>query len=207
LSPPGTPRIYPTYINYSAGSVDLKFIELLAPGPLTLCPSLLFTAKSAGTQLLVKLVDPKCYSEGVHRTLAAEGLAPVLHGIAHVAGAPSAIIMEYLDPACGWMTLQDYIRAHREIKISTKHPALVKLLNTMKEKGVVHGDLRPNNIMCRAEGQELEIKVVDFDWAGKLGSAKYPAIMNPAIEWPGTALKDIGEDDDETLLMKMLVKV
>ena len=31
----------------------------------------------------------------------------------------------------------------------------------------------------RAEGQELEIKViVNFDRAGKLGSAKYPVIMN-----------------------------
>ncbi len=121
--------------------------------------------------------------------------------------------MEYLDPPSGWSTLQNYIRAHPEIQISIEHPALVRLLKTMKEKKVVHGDLRPNNIMCRTrphtgtEGKELEIKVVNFDWAGKLGSAKYPAIRNPAIEWPGARRGIIGENDDETLLTRTLAMV
>ena len=160
--------------------------------------------------LLVKLMDPTCYSEEVHRTLAKEGLAPLLHGTAHVAGAPSAIVMEYLDPSSGWTTLQNYISEHREVKITTEHPALIKLLRTMKEKNVVHGDLRPNNIMCRAppdggtEGQALEIKVIDFDWAGMLGSTNYPAIMNPNIKWPGEPRGFISKGDDETLLAQML---
>ena len=157
-------------------------------------------------------MDPKCYGEEVHRTLADAGLAPLLHGTARVPGAPTAIIMEYLDPSAGWTTLQAYIKEHPEIKINTKHPALVKLFKTMKEKKVVHGDLRPNNIMCRVqpesgtEGQELDIKVVDFDWAGKLGSAKYPAIMNAAIKWPGAPRGPIDEDHDETLLRTTLPK-
>jgi len=41
-------------------------------------------------------VDPECYSEEVHRTLADEGLAPLLLGTARVAGAPFATVMEYL---------------------------------------------------------------------------------------------------------------
>ena len=158
-------------------------------------------------------MDPNRYSEEVHRALADEGLAPLLHGMALVEGAPSALIMEYLDPSSGWTTLQNYIRTHREIKISIDHPALVRLLKTMKEKRVVHGDLRPHNIMCRprpdtgTERHELEIKVVDFDWAGKLGSAKYPANMNPAVEWPGAWRGIIGENDDETLLTKTLAMI
>ena len=158
-------------------------------------------------------MDPECYSEEVHRTLANEGLAPLLLGTARVAGAPWAIVMEYLDPSDGWNTLQDYIRKHREITINIEHPALIKLLKTMKENNVVHGDLRPNNIMCRTrphkgtEGEELEIKVIDFDWAGKLGSAKYPAIMNPQIKWPGAPRDVIGEDDNKTLLTQTLAIV
>ena len=158
-------------------------------------------------------MDPKWYSEEAHRALAAVGLAPSLHGTARVPGAPSAIIMEYLDPSSGWTTLQKYVETHREIKVDTGHPALVKLLETMREKEVVHGDLRPNNIMCRVrsesgtEGHELEIRVVDFDWAGKLGSAWYPAIMNPAIKWPGAPGDLIGEDDDGTLLTRTLAMV
>ena len=155
-------------------------------------------------------MDPKCYSEEVHHALADAGLAPSLHGTARVSGAPSAIIMEYLDPSAGWTTLQTYIREHPKSKIDVEHPALVKLLKTMKEKKVVHGDLRPNNIMCRVqseggtEGQELEIKVIDFDWAGKAGSAKYPAIMNPAINWPGAPRGFIEESHDEILLRRTL---
>ena len=158
-------------------------------------------------------MDPECYGEGVHRTLADAGLAPSLLGTARVAGAPSAIVMEYLDQSSGWTTLQNYIKSNREIKINIKHPGLVKLLKTMKEKKVVHGDLRPNNIMCRVrpdgrtEGQELEIKVIDFDWAGELGSAKYPAIMNRDIPWPGAPFGVICEDDDETLLTRTLAMV
>jgi hypothetical protein len=78
---------------------------------------------------------------------------------------------------------------------------------------VVHGDLRPNNIMCRLrpdrgeEGQELEFKVVDFDWAGQFGVAKYPAIMNPDIRWPGSPNDVIGEGDDEILLTRTLEMV
>ena len=157
-------------------------------------------------------MDPKCYSEEIHRALADAGLAPSLHGTASVPGAPSAIIMEYLDPSAGWTTLQTYIREHPEIKINTKHPAFVQLFKIMKEKQVVHGDLRPNNIMCRVqpesgtEGQGLEIKVVDFDWAGKSGSAKYPAIMNLAINWPGAPRGLIDEGHDETLLERTLSK-
>ena len=156
-------------------------------------------------------MDPKWYSEEVHRTLADVGLAPLLHGTARLPGAPLAIIMEYLDPSSGWTTLQDYVKTHREIKVDKGHPALVKLLETMREKKVVHGDLRPNNIMCRlekgTEGHELEIKVVDFDWSGKLGSARYPAIMNPDIEWPGAPGDLINEDDDGTLLGRTLAIV
>jgi len=61
-------------------------------------------------------------------------------------------------------------------------------------------------VICRtrpdtAEGQrdELEIKVIDFDWAGKLGSAKYPVIVDPQIKWAGAPGDVIGEDDDETV--------
>jgi hypothetical protein len=35
--------------------------------------------------------------------------------------------MEYLHPSSGWTTLQSYIREHREIKIDTEHPGLVKV--------------------------------------------------------------------------------
>ncbi len=218
MSPPGTPRVYSTYLNSSGENIDLEFIKLLGPSSLRFHrnPALLFLAKNPtnpASRLLVKLVAPGSYSEAVHRTLAEEGLAPLLLGAAHLAGAPSAIVMEYLDARSGWTTLQNYIKEHQEIMINTEHPRLVELLETMKRKRVVHGDLRPNNMMCRErpdrgkEGGELEIKVVDFDWAGKLGVARYPTIMNPNIAWPGNPRNVIGEDDDKTLLSQTLARL
>lgn len=43
------------------------------------------------------------------------------------------------------------------------------------------GDLRYQNVMVRHDGK---IKLVDFDWAGVHGQAKYPAHMNMTIQWP-----------------------
>src|SRR5258706_5821648 len=152
LSPPGMPRVYLTYLNSSGINVDVEFIKLLGPSSLHLHPNpiLLFLAKNPAdseSSLLIKLVAPECYNETVHHMLADKGLAPLLHGIVCVAGAPSAIMMEYLDENSGWMALQNYIKEHQEITINTEHPGLVQLLETMKTKEVVHGDLRPINIM------------------------------------------------------------
>ena len=171
--------------------------------------NLLFTAKSTvfpGRTLLVKLVDPKRCNTGVHSTLAEEGFAPLLYGTAHVAGAPSAIVMEYLSEYSGWTTLHNCLRKHPNIMVDTTHPQLAKLLKLMKEKKIVHGDLRPNNIMCRVR-QELEIKVIDFDWSGDLGVAKYPEVMNPTIPWPGRSRELIGESHDEALLTNTLERL
>ena len=117
LSPPGTLRVYSTYLNSSKENVDLEFIKLLGPSSLHLHPNLtlLFLAKNpvdSESSLLVKLVAPECYGKTVYRTLADRGLAPLLHGTTCVAEAPSAIVMEYLDGNSGWMTLQNYIKEH-----------------------------------------------------------------------------------------------
>ena len=83
----------------------------------------------------------------------------------------------------------------------------------MKTEGVVHGDLRPNNIMCQElpdqgkERGELEIKVIDFDWAGRLGVARYPTNRNPDIAWPGNQRDLIGKDNDKEPLSKTLDKL
>ncbi|PVF98829.1 hypothetical protein CPB86DRAFT_329594 [Serendipita vermifera] len=114
--------------------------------------------------------------------------------------------MEYLDPSHGWVTLFEYAKTHRSIVQEPFHPRLVGLLEVMKKKKIVHGDLRPANIMVRKSdiGDDLEVKVVDFDWAGICGEAKYPLSRNPEIKWPGQDGGLIGADDDETLLRRTL---
>ncbi|PFH48177.1 hypothetical protein AMATHDRAFT_129073, partial [Amanita thiersii Skay4041] len=60
---------------------------------------------------------------------------------------------------------------------------LARLLNEFQQHGFVHGDIREANILIgREEGSgELVFKLIDFDWAGKVGMAYYPSRLHPAI--------------------------
>src|SRR6185503_14882467 len=51
----------------------------------------------------------------------------------------------------------------------------------------VHGDLREGNILVRQLSGygNFDIKLIDFEWSGKVGSACYSHFMNRVdIEWP-----------------------
>jgi tRNA A-37 threonylcarbamoyl transferase component Bud32 len=55
-------------------------------------------------------------------------------------------------------------------------------------EGFVHGDLRAPNILVTPDGP----KILDFDWAGKIGDAKYLRVLNHKdITWHDEA--DINE--------------
>ncbi|KAI0704760.1 hypothetical protein C8Q76DRAFT_801659 [Earliella scabrosa] len=47
----------------------------------------------------------------------------------------------------------------------------------------VHGDLRPLNFLMDAETGAVRI-IIDFDWAGKEGEARYPENLSPPVRWP-----------------------
>jgi len=51
-------------------------------------------------------------------------------------------------------------------------------------QGYVHGDLRPTNILIN---DKKEIKIIDFDWAGKKDETRYPIFMNLDIPWHSDA--------------------
>ena len=52
-------------------------------------------------------------------------------------------------------------------------------MSTLQCEKVVHGGVRPQNIVCAVDG----IKVVDFDWAGVEGEVSYPWNLNQDVEW------------------------
>jgi RIO-like serine/threonine protein kinase len=54
-------------------------------------------------------------------------------------------------------------------------------MRTFHESGYVHGDLWDYNIMVKTNMKE--VKILDFDWAGPVGEARYPWFMNPNIPW------------------------
>jgi hypothetical protein len=60
---------------------------------------------------------------------------------------------------------------------------------------MVHGDFRMANIMLKA-GEEEKAVLIDFDWAGKAGEARYPITRNDDIDYPGEPGGSIGAGDD-----------
>ncbi|KAG9042169.1 hypothetical protein FS837_011189 [Tulasnella sp. UAMH 9824] len=196
--PAGVPRVYKNYKPEDGPEQSMTFSR-----PLESCHprSLLFIAKEQdpAVEKLVKLAHT--YGTEVHRLLAKNHFAPVLYGHSSLQGAPTAYVMEFLRPntdgKSGWVTLWEFFkskeRATRYLKaIET---TLGRILTVMEEAGMVHGDLRPNNIMLQVdsdgtpantrEEEGANLRVVDFDWAGKSGSVCYPLQRNLEIEWPG----------------------
>jgi len=121
--------------------------------------------------------------------LAAHGLAPKLYGTAKVDGAPTAYVMEYLDPSA-WQTLHQFLISNAAaLGHGHLEKALQNIVARLNDKEYVHGDLRTNNIMIWKDSphESPDLRVVDFDWAGKRNQVCYPADRNTNIKWPGKA--------------------
>jgi len=56
-----------------------------------------------------------------------------------------------------------------------------RALELLHSNGLVFGDLRPPNVMINKNGK---VKLVDFNWPGEEGQAKYPSLMSQGIAWP-----------------------
>ena len=71
--------------------------------------------------------------------------------------------------------------------------------------GYVHGDLRGPNLLIAKDG----LKLIDFDWCGKAGEARYPADINVGsdIEWHGGVCREglIEKDHDEHMFTLLTV--
>ncbi|KAF8349607.1 hypothetical protein F5887DRAFT_1279875 [Amanita rubescens] len=58
---------------------------------------------------------------------------------------------------------------------------VTSMMRTLHQAGFVHGDIRESNILIDVESltsDDVMIHLIDFDWAGPIGEAKYPADVN-----------------------------
>ena len=64
------------------------------------------------------------------------------------------------------------VRSAHEFRVCKSHAA--------------HGDVRPDNIMVRIKDNAvMDLKLIDMDWAGIVGTARYPSLLNTkTIIWP-----------------------
>ncbi|KAI0681582.1 hypothetical protein C8Q76DRAFT_804541 [Earliella scabrosa] len=124
----------------------------------------------------------RTYGEDAHHLLAEADYAPTLV----YCGPPYAaypdldvyqpitmVIMKW----CGNRTLA---WGSGEPATTERVRAAVKLLH---DHGMVHGDLRGQNVLIQPR-KGGAVRIIDFDWAGKEGEARYPNDLSPAVRWP-----------------------
>ncbi|RKP16477.1 hypothetical protein ROZALSC1DRAFT_4069, partial [Rozella allomycis CSF55] len=95
------------------------------------------------------------YGKEVHQHAADNGFAPSLLSVSRTHSGWYCIVMDYID-------------------IDPDLPSLDSVLTILKnlhEAKFVHGDFRPGNVVV----SNSKVMLLDFDWSGKMGVAKYPS--------------------------------
>jgi hypothetical protein len=125
---------------------------------------------SDGRAVLVKFSPVGC-CERAHLLLAEADLAPAVLAFRTMEPFWHVTVMDWVDGAA--------------VSPSLKSPALAaqlrRALRILRDNGLVHGDLRPANVLVDARGR---LQVIDFEFAGESGVAIYPAILNARVRLP-----------------------
>jgi serine/threonine protein kinase len=141
----------------------------------------------AGKLLCIKFV--RRYSKAAHECCASQGYAPTLYGFEELAGGWYMVVMEELDQKryslyCNICSNPTTIsnEYHQQIR-----DALSKCIHHLHNSGMVHGDIRDNNLLICTDDTP-DIKLIDFDWAGEVNVVRYPMNVNHiGIRRPDTA--------------------
>ena len=127
---------------------------------------------------IVKFVES--YGEAVHNFCASKKFAPALFCCKQVTSRFKMVVMEEIGNAT---LLHDYVHKDGIDKGLLKGKCL-NILHEIHQAGFCHGDFRDNNLLVVEEGNDVSLYLIDFDWAGKTGEAKYPYFMNHfQIDW------------------------
>ncbi|TFK87573.1 hypothetical protein K466DRAFT_490601, partial [Polyporus arcularius HHB13444] len=68
--------------------------------------------------------------------------------------------------------------------------AVKRAVKLLHDHNLVHGDVRLGNVVVAkptgAENDDVgkRVRIVDFDWAGEEGIARYPLYLSKTIFWP-----------------------
>ena len=93
------------------------------------------------------------------------------HRVAHEDGfAPKLYYCEKVESVGMWVVVTDFVLSV-SVHVSSVAEPLRKAVKTLHDKGFVFGDLREPNVLVTEEG---EVQLIDFDWAGHAGEARYP---------------------------------
>ena len=171
---------------------------------------LIFYGKSnGGRNICLKFV--RRYSREAHVFCASKGHAPELIAFESLSGGWNMVVMEVIDIHRGPSPRRtgSYQQFHYDMRgiLSLKRP-IATLIKQLHAKGYVHGDVRAANLFVQVDDDEevtpkTNFKLIDFDWAGRIGEAKYPMYVNrQGIRRPQNARdgREILKTDDLEML-------
>lgn len=119
-------------------------------------------------EVVVKFVRFQ-YGKDAHECLAQQQLAPKLYSCELLDGMWYAIVMEKVVGEC-----------IQSSAVSTQvKESLEKAHTVLHSNEYVHGDLRPQNILVVGD----TVLILDFDWAGVQGTARYSKELNMENAW------------------------
>ena len=135
---------------------------------------LLFLGKTDnGERVCIKFV--RRYSREAHEKCATLGFGPKLRGFEGIGAGWTMVVMDDLS--------EEYEPFDKNaLDADTHETDIRKGLNELHQAHFVHGDVRDANIMVRMDG-DPGFMLVDFDWAGIIGEARYPANVNKVDFW------------------------
>jgi serine/threonine protein kinase len=174
------PSVFPsitTFLDKTGNTTPFKYVRPLEDEP----GCVAFHAKTIGSSpmdVVIKFVER--YGEEAHQVLAKEHLAPQLlycgrvgiHDDDPTFGELRMVVMEYVDGE----TLHEVKRVPPSAK-----EEVARALEILHDKDYAFGDLRRQNVMIT---RNEEVKLVDFDWAGKENETRYPLLASKAITGP-----------------------
>lgn len=205
-NPPAPTRYFPFFTTYCDNGkvVQFEYVGFLEDG--LDCTTLRARTCTHPVQdIVVKFVDN--YGVKAHRQLAENGLAPILfyYGSPCLDKEPSyrslsMVVMDYVDG----VTLASAKKGGEMDEKTTKFvlSEVRRAIKMLHDNKLVFGDLRSPNVMITKANK---VKLIDFNWAGEEGQAKYPYLMSSDIKWAAgvEALGVIKKDHDMEMLAGM----
>ncbi|KAH8091662.1 hypothetical protein BXZ70DRAFT_977367 [Cristinia sonorae] len=181
---------HPTTFTAADGSeVQFRYLQRLEDDAASVT-FLAETVKSGASEnvsrIVVKFVDR--YGADAHRLLARANLAPALLYFGALDGKTMTteqdvvkfglyvgpirmVVMEFVDGS----TVADDAKRPDNAK-----EKLTNALRVLHAEDYVFGDLRAPNVMFTKDG---ELRLIDFNWAGKDGVATYPRRLSTTVRW------------------------
>lgn len=195
-------RFFPSITTYieNAETVHFQYLGFLERS--NACATLRARTRTEPCKdIVVKFVDN--YGLKAHNILAAKGLAPKLlyHGMPSFEhdvpsyGKYQMVVMEYIEGRTFFIAKDTVDR--EDIKNQIR-----EALELLHDNDLVFGDLRPPNVMITNENK---VKLVDFNWAGEDGQARYPYLISSQIAWaPGVKRYSIMKKEHDLHMLDQL---